>query len=422
MHEIININGVNFIFAPFKDLETASFGVFLKIGGRYEPVATKGIAHYLEHLIFKGSKQYSYKEIKREIEGRGGSLNGFTSHEFTGFYAHFLNKNLHPTMDILLDMVFKPLLKSEDIEKERNVILEEIKMYNDLPSSRVLMLIDKLLWPNHMLGEEVIGSFATVRKIHKSDLLHFKNKYYLPSNTTIVLSGAFDKDTIAAMLKERIKAAPRHAHLASSAPCALSGLHITVERKKLEQSHLCVGFRSVSYFSREKFVAELINIVMGANMSSRLFEEVREKKALCYDISTDVRKYKDSGAFIVHVGLDKTKIDIALTCVLKELRKLKEILVPEKELTRAKDYLLGQVAMALERPQGKMFYCAESFLTLGKIYTFEDIKDEIRKIDAGHIKQLAQKVFRFENMCISCVGDIETTKEQEIRKIIKNVC
>ncbi|MDD5195086.1 MAG: pitrilysin family protein [Candidatus Omnitrophica bacterium] len=423
MYEIININGVTFVFAPFKNLETASFGVFLKIGARYEQSSVKGIAHYLEHLIFKGSKRYSYKEIKREIEGRGGSLNGFTSHEFTGYYAHFLNKNLHPTLDILLDMVFNPVLKNEDIRKERNVILEEIKMYHDLPSSRVVMLLDKLLWPNHPLGEEVIGSFSTVKKINKADLRSFKNNYYLAHNVIIAASGALNKNTISSMIKERIKT--KTALGEKDKPCApapLKGLFVNVERKKLQQSHLCLGFRSVSYFSPDKFVAELTSIILGANMSSRLFEEIREKKALCYDISTDARKYRDSGAFIIHTGLDKTKIDIALAGIIKELKKIKKISVPAKELTRAKDYLLGQIAMSLERPQGKMFYCAESLLTLEKIYTFEEIKKHVKKIDSGHIRQLAQKTFDFRNMCVACVGDVEANKEKILRKNIETFC
>ena len=178
MREVININGTTLLLFPFKTRETASLGVFFRIGSRFESKKVKGIAHFLEHMVFKGSKKYSHRKIKEEIEGRGGSLNAFTSQEMTGYYAHFLNKNLPQTLDILLDMVFNPILSKKDTEKERKVILEEIKMYNDLPTSRASMLFDRLLWKNHPLGEDVIGSVSTVKNTKSSDLAKFKNKYY----------------------------------------------------------------------------------------------------------------------------------------------------------------------------------------------------------------------------------------------------
>lgn len=418
MHEITNINGATFIFSPFKDVETASLGVFLKVGSRFEKTSLRGISHFLEHMVFKGSKHYSYKEIKQEIEGRGGALNGFTSQESTAYYAHFLNKNLHLTLDILLDMVFYPSLSESDIKKERNVILEEIKMYNDLPSSRAASILDKLLWPENSLGEEIIGSFTTVGKMQKKDLSGFKNVYYEPSNIIISCSGHANKEMVKNLLKEKIAKFSKQVNLKYTPPRALRGTHIKIENKKLEQSHLCIGFRSISYLNEQRFVVEVLNTILGGNMSSRLFEEVREKKALCYEISTDARKYRDSGAFVIHSGLDKSRIPVAVSSIFKELDKIKSRKVSDKELTRAKDYILGQITMALERPQGRMFYLAESFLSLGKIYSLPEIKKEIEKISAEDIRKLAQKIFTFKNLCVSCVGDIEAKTEKTIKEKI----
>lgn len=190
-------------------------------------------------------------------------------------------------------------------------------------------------------------------------------------------------------------------------PPPLRGLYIKEEKRQIEQCHLCLGFRSVSYISKERFIAELMSVILGANMSSRLFEEVREKKALCYDISTEARKYKDSGAFVIHLGLDKSKITTALGSIFKELKKIKKKDVSLKELSRAKDFYLGQIAMGIERPQGRMFYLAESYLTLGKIYTFSDVKREIEGISPSKIRNFAKKIFNFRNSCISCVGNEE---------------
>lgn len=419
MYQLANINGATFIFSPFKNLETASFGVFIKIGSRFENKRLRGISHFLEHMVFKGSKNHSYREIKREIEGRGGALNGFTSQETTAYYAHFLNKNLPTSLDILLDMVFYPLLRINDITKERNVILEEIKMYNDLPTSRAGSILDRLIWPDNSLGEEVIGYTSTVNSINKAELSNFKDIYYKPSNLVISFSGDYNYEKVLNLLKEKIEKIPKKAGLKYIAPRALSGRHIEIENKKIEQTHLCIGFRSISYLSPQKFVAELVNVILGANMSSRLFEEVREKKALCYEISTDVRKYKDSGAFVIHAGLNKDKIKVAIASIFKELDKIKETKVSDCELIRAKDYMLGQIVMGLERPQGRMFYLAESYLSLGKIYSLKEIKEEIKKIAADEIRNLSRKIFNFNNLCISCVGDVDNKTEKIIAEAIR---
>jgi len=258
MHEVININGVDFIFSPFQNIETASLGVFLRGGARFEDRKVKGIAHFLEHMIFKGSRSYSHRQIKREIEGRGGSLNAFTAQEITTYYAHFLNKNLPRALDILLDMVFNPLLKEQEINKERNVILEEIKMYNDLPSSRAGMLLDRLLWKNHPLGEEIIGQIDTVNGISRLDLDNFRKKYYIPSNIVISFSGAYNKDKIADLLAEKIRKTKQKVNLKYSSPSPCQGLEVRCEKKSLEQSHLCLGFRSISYRSEKRLIAQLL--------------------------------------------------------------------------------------------------------------------------------------------------------------------
>lgn len=419
MYEIEKIGNCTFIFSPFKDLETTSFGIFLRIGSRYEKKNLRGIAHFLEHLLFKGSKKYSYKEIKQEIEGRGGILNGFTSQEFTAFYAHFLNKNLQKTVDILLDMVLNPLLKETDIEKERNVILEEIKMYNDLPNSRSLALLDKLLWKDHPLAEEIIGSLETVKKIKRENLLEFKEAFYQPSNMVICCAGSFKKEEFLSFFKEKIGYVAKKIALKTTPPKKHIGITVGVEKKQLQQTHLAIGFRGVSYLSQERFIIELLNVILGANMSSRLFTEIRDKMGLCYDISSDTQKYKDCGSFIIHLGLDKENLSKALFMILKELKKIKDTLISEDELRRSKDYIIGQIAMALERPQGKMFYVAESFITLGKIYTLEEIKSKLESITKYDINRLAKKIFDFKNICISCVGDIEDNTKSELEEIVK---
>ncbi len=418
MFKIIKVKQATFIYSPLSNFNTASLGVFIRGGARLEEKRVKGVAHFVEHMLFKGSKDFSYKEIKREIEGRGGTLNGFTSQEVTAFYAYFLKKNLKITLEILLDMVLNPIFEEKELEKERKVILEEIKMYNDLPSYRALSLLDKILWEGHPLGEDIIGDFSTVERISRDDLRRFKEEFYQPKNLVIGFVGDVDEGEVVKLLEKKLPLGKMPKMKKLRPPPSLKRIKTAKEEKKLDQTHLCVGFRAPSYRSRLRFAAELIHIILGANMSSRLFEELREKKGLCYEVSTEVKKYKDSGAFIIHTGLDKEKAILALDCILKELKRIKEKKVSEKELERAKDYFLGQLSMSMERPQSRLFHLVESYIALDKILIFKEIEECIHKIGPFQILNLANKIFDFSKICVSCVGNIDKDIEKRMKKVI----
>ena len=417
MHEVSDTNGARFIFSPFKNTQTASLGIFIKNGARFEGKKTKGAAHFLEHLIFKGSKKYSCKKIKQEIEGRGGSLNGFTSQEVTGYYAHFLNKNAALVADIISDMVVNPLIKEKDVEKERKVILEEIKMYNDLPASRSSAILDKLLWPGHVLGTEIAGSLESVKAITRRDLCRFQKDFYTAGEMVISLSGDVLSQKIIDIFSPCMgKNKGEHAFV-SRAPYALTGVWTAVEKKPIEQTHLGIGFRGPSYLSKDRITVEVMNIILGGNMSSRLFEQLRERKPVCYDVSSEVKKYRDTGALVIHVGLDKTQVMTALGSILKELKKISTEKVSAAELSRAKDFFIGQLTMALERPQGTMFYAAESFIQSKKIESQESLKKQIESVTFDDKLNCARKVFDLKNICVACVGDVENSYEEKIRAL-----
>lgn len=421
MFKIINVNGLTVIFSSMKNFSTAGIGIFVRGGARYEKKGMKGIAHFTEHMLFKGTKKYSYKEIKREIEGRGGSLNGYTSQEIVAYYAQFLKKNLEITLDILMEMVTNALFDQNEIEKERNVILEELKMYNDLPHFRALTLLDKALWEGHPLGEDVIGTSSAIKNITKNDFIQFVNNFYLPARICVCCVGDISVGKMSSLLHERMKPFKmKSTRLCSSPPSPVQRRKIIVETKPLDQTHLCLGFRGVSYRSKLRFIEELLHVIMGANMSSRFFEEIREKRGLCYDISTDTKKYMETGAFIIHCGLDEKNVPTASKSILRELKKIKEKKVTYKELERAKDYLLGQLSMSLERPSGRLFYLADSYMARGKINTFSQIEKKVRRIEREDILAFAQKLLNFNKMCISCVGNINKELDSQLEKIIKN--
>ncbi len=421
MFDVIDIGGAKLIFSRRNGFKTASVGVFINAGARHENKRIKGIAHFLEHMVFKGSKKYSYRAIKRQIEGRGGLLNGFTSQETTAYYSQCLSKNVYKNMDILLDMVFFPSLDPKEMRKERNVVLEEVKMHNDLPSIRAGILLDRLLWEGHPLGEEVIGYMDTIVNIKREDLNQFRHKFYTSRNVIIVCVADCDKDKLADKIADKlIKANGRSVRFKTHPPLPLARIGISTEEKEINQAHICVGFRGPSYRSKERFAAELLHIVLGANMSSRLFEEIREKRGLCYDVSTEVRKFRDSGAFCIHAGLDANNIIIALKNIFKQIHLVKTKKISASELNRAKDYILGQIIMGMEKPEGRMFYLADSYLALRKIYTQEELVSLIRKINSKDIMLLANRIFDFKKICVSCVSGSVKNAENKIKDLINS--
>ncbi|MFO8052939.1 MAG: pitrilysin family protein [Candidatus Omnitrophota bacterium] len=421
MYKITKIGPLRLIHSSFGNFETASLGVFLKTGARFEKKSQKGIAHFLEHMVFKGSSSYSYKKIKREIEGRGGILNGFTSQEITAYYAHFLKKNTLITLDILLDIVLNPLLLSSEVNKERGVVLEEIKMYNDLPSSCAETILDSLLWKDHPLGKDIIGTQESVANITKKDLVAFKNNFYVPENVVVSFCGDFSVDKIKKFIEKKIKikTKKKRKKIYQKKPAKLKGIKIKIAKKDTQQSHLHLGFRSIPYKDKKRITQKLLHVILGANMSSRLFETLREKRSLCYAVSTSAKSFKDSGAFIIKVGLDKKNIGLALSVIKKELIKIKNKLITKSELNRAKDYFLGQLSMNFEQSQGRMFYFAQSYIKSDNIEGPDQIKEQVKAISPYQIRDFANDLFDFSNFSLSAVGNLDKGLAKDIEKIIK---
>lgn len=420
MHQVIKAGSVDLVYSRFSNFETASLGVFLKTGARFEKKKQKGIAHFLEHMLFKGSRRYNHRKIKQEIEGRGGFLNGFTSQEMTAYYACFLKKNTLVALDILLDMVLDPSLLSSEIKKEKGVVLEEIKMYNDLPSSRAKTILDNLLWQSHPLGQDIIGSSESIKKLTRADLLKFKNDYYVPFNTLISFCGDFPLSKIKQFIEKKVKEKSKRKKIYQKKPTRQKGVKIALEKKEIQQLHLCLGFQSIPYSSDKRIIQQLLHVILGGNMSSRLFESLREKRSLCYDISTEPREYKDCGAFIIRLGLDKEKAGLALATIKKELLKIKNKEISRSELSRAKDYFLGQFSMSLEQPQGRMFYLAQSRIKCFQIESPERLKSRVESVMPSQIRDFACKVFNFKDFALAAVGDISGVSAEKIKGIFKD--
>ena len=389
-----------------------ALGIWIKTGGRYESPEYKGIAHYLEHLVFKGSKKYSCRRIKESIEGVGGSLNGFTSEEFTCYLVKLPKSHLDLAVDILSDMSINPLLHPEEIEKERTVILEEAKMYKDLPQSYVYELLDELLWPNQPLGMTIIGTVESIGRINKEILSSFKNQYYAPSNIIVSAAGSLEHNKFTNRIKNIFSS------LESKGVSPFLKVKEAQDRPQLkllhkdtEQTHMVLGFHGFKRDHPLKYALGLLHIILGANMSSRLFNEVREKKGLAYEIGTQVKYFQDTGAFIVHAGIDNRKVNDSIGLILKELRKTKDKLVSIDEFKRAKEFYLGQLALSLEETLDHMLWIGESTAALGHVLSFKEVVKKINRVRSKDIREVAKSIFKEKSLNLALIGPLKNSEQ-----------
>lgn len=396
---------------------SVSLGVWVKVGSRYEQEQLNGISHFLEHLLFKGTEKRSCEEIKQAVEGIGGSLNGFTSEELTCYLTKVPGKYLSSALDVLADMALNSRLASRDIEMERKVILEEIRMYKDLPGHLVMDLLAKLLWPNQPLGRNIAGEYACIRSITPKQLHDYKQNFYQLNNMFVIACGNLKHN-------ELVEECKRHLGLLSkkqtngfvAAEQKQTQPQLEIKVKDTEQTHLALGLHSIPHNHPARFSLGLLHIILGANMSSRLFQEVREERGLAYEIGTSVKLYQDAGGFLVHAGIDNQRVIEALEVILEQLRKIKNEEVKPDELNRAKEYYIGQLSLALEDTSDHMLWLGESSILLKKFLYPEQIIRQVEKVGPDELRQLANKILQNRNLNLALIGPLKEKDKQRIKE------
>lgn len=412
-------NGLRVVTNCMPRMRSVSLGIWIKVGGRYESTAIKGAAHFIEHLLFKGSRKFSCKKIKESIEGVGGALNGFTSEELTCFLVKIPAEHTFLALDVLSDMVMNPLFLESDIKKERTVILEEIKMYKDLPQSYVHELLDELLWPGQPLGETILGTNGSIEGMKPADIVSFKKSHYTASNIVISAAGLLDQGKFAQKIRKifsGLDTGQENSFIEARESQAKPQLKVF--NKNTEQTHLAMGFHSFNRGHPLRHALGLLNIILGANMSSRLFNEVREKRGLAYEIGSQLKRFHDTGAFVVHAGIDNKKVIDALELILNELSRIKNRQVTEDEFRRAKDFYLGQLKLSLEDTLDNMFWIGESTTALDKTFTLDDIIKEVSRIKKKDLLAVAEQIFSGNKLNVALIGPLQD-REQEIYSKLK---
>ncbi len=407
-------NGLRLITVTMPHTRSVSISIFVGVGSRYESKAQAGISHFIEHLLFKGSqKRATAMEISGAIEGVGGILNGGTDKELTVYWCKVAQPHFALALDVLGDMLLCSRFDPQDIERERQVVIEEISMSKDLPSQQVDMLIDELLWPDHPLGCDVAGSRGSVIAITRDMMLDYMTGQYLPDNAVIAIAGDIRHQEAVAAVSQTLGAwvgrKPRSGYLAYTGQ---RNRRLQVERKDTEEAHLCLGLPGLPLLHPQSFVLDLLNVILGEGMSSRLFVEIRDKLGLAYSIHSYVDHFLDSGSITVHAGVEPRNLSVAIKAILEQLSRLRE-LVPEAELSKAKELSKGRLLLRMEDSRSVAGWIGGQEILTGRILSVEQVVSIIDAITAEEIQRLSKELLAGDKVHLAVVGPVRPDEPLE---------
>ena len=408
-------NGLVVITEPMEHVRSVSAGIWLRSGSRREPAEVNGLSHFIEHMVFKGTRRRTAEDIAREVDSIGGMLDAFTSKEMVCFNTRVLDEHLPKAFDVLSDMLLEPKFAPEDIDRERSVILEEIRMTQDNPEDLVHELFTQNFWNPHALARPILGTPETVSAFDRPTLESWFRRWYAPNNVVITAAGRLEHARFVDLVSDRFgKLAPSHEILSDSVPRPAP--HITLRRKKeLEQVHICIGVAALPMSDRRRFAVSVLNNVLGGGMSSRLFQNIRERQGLAYAIFSELNAYKDAGMFSVYAGTSLDTAPKVVECVMRELRRLKDERLSPEELRRSKDHLKGSTLLALESTGQRMNSLARYHLYFNRHFTPEQLIAMLEGVTAEEVRELAREFFQTEGLAASVVGNLDgfqLTREQ----------
>jgi predicted Zn-dependent peptidase len=402
-------NGLTLVQQPMPQVPSVAILVMAGVGSRYESVNQRGISHFLEHLFFKGTvNRPTSLHISAEIDAIGGEFNAFTGKEYTGFYIKAASANLPVCIDLLGDILQHATFDADELERERGVILEEMNMYQDTPSDRVNELYEQLLFGNGPLGWEVIGIPETVKALSRQNIVDYAHDWYAPNNLIVGLAGNYDPTQAQELIAQAFgQATP--STLGDYTPVSIiqSAPQLKVVHKETDQAHLVLGVPAYSLTDPRRYALALLSTILGGNMSSRLFTEVREKRGLAYAVHAYSEEYRDAGSLQCQLGLDPTKLVETIRVVLDELVKIRDIVVGDDELLRAKSYLRGRLALSLEDPLSRIHFALKQQLLEQHIYLPHEITNHLDTISADDIQAVAQDLFTTKHLNAAVIGPVE---------------
>lgn len=393
-----------------KDLRSVCLGIWVKTGSRYEKESKNGISHFLEHMFFKGTEGRSARDIAIESDSLGGELNAFTSTEYTLFYIKVLNEYLERAADLLTDIFLRSTFPEADIEKEKNIVLEEIKMVEDNPGDYVHDLFSKNIWGEEGLGQSILGRRETIAAFERKDLHDHIEQYYNTDNIIVACSGNFQDEALVGFLNRTMGQIRRDGGRIMNQPPRYRG-GVNIITKDLSESHICVGLRGLPYGSDQRYVLHLLNTILGSGFSSRLFQNVRENRGLAYSIFSFHSAYYDTGLWAVYAGTDRSHVSEVVTITVDEIRGLSGTVTAD-DLERAKSQLKGNLVLALESTSNKMTNIAKQEIYYGRYFSSDEIISMVESVTLDDIKDLASRLAGDGEFALTVYGPVH---EDDIR-------
>jgi len=382
-------NGIRVVSETLPKSRSISIGVWVKVGSRHEAPEIGGVSHFIEHMFFKGTGKRSAKDIAIEMDSLGGEMNAFTSQETTTYYAKVVDEHLPVVIEILADILLGAKFDPVEMEKERKVILEEIKGVEDTPDDYIHELFTNTVWPDNSLGRPILGTKDTIRALKHNDIISYIENNYGPREIVISVAGNFEHVRLIDLLNLHFGKLARGGVPKKEATPEFTAA-ISVKKKQLEQVQLCIGCKGLHYTHEDRYAISALNTVLGNSMSSRLFQEVREQNALAYSIYSYVTSYRDTGLLTVYAGTDPSNALEVVQLVMKELRKIKEEGITPAEEQRVKNQLKGSLILSLESSNSHMSRLARQEIYFGKYLAIDDIIKGVEKVTAEQVQRLAR--------------------------------
>jgi len=398
-------NGLRLLTERMPHVRSASVGVWLARGSRHEPLEQNGIAHFVEHMLFKGTATRSAEDIAQVIDSIGGHMDAFTAKEYASYYIKVLDEHLPLALDVLSDIVMRPRFSADDIEREKKVVTEEIKMVEDTPDDLVHELFIEGFWRNHPLGRPILGTKDTVESFSADGLRRYFGTAYSSPNLIVAAAGNIEHDQVRDLVARTFDELPRlNEALVDQPPRVVR--HVLIRNKELEQSHICLGTDGYRQDHEDRYVSYVLNTVLGGSMSSRLFQNVREKRGLAYAVFSGLSAYRDAGSVTVYAGCASDAVGELIDVVITELRRLKDERLPESELRRAKDHLKGSLMLSLESTSSRMSHLARQEIYFDRQVGLDETLGGVEQVSADDVQRVARDLFADGALSATVLGAV----------------
>ncbi|MGE5360224.1 MAG: M16 family metallopeptidase [Bacteroidales bacterium] len=399
-------NGLRLLTEQIPHVRSVSIGVWLTRGSRHEPAEHGGIAHFVEHMLFKGTTSRSAESIAQDIDSIGGQLDAFTAKEYAAYYIKVLDDNLPLAVDILSDIVLNPAFTVDDIEREKKVVLEEIKMVEDTPDDLVHEIFTQTFWEDHPLGRPILGTPETVEGLNQALLRAYFEQAYTANNMIIAAAGNVQHGRVRELIEQAFAGVRPDGRVVVDLPPAVVP-RVTIRTKDLEQSHLCLGTSSFPQNHAERYTSYVMNTLLGGSMSSRLFQNVREKRGLAYAVFSGLSAYRDAGTFTVYAGCAKEAVGEVIDLVVEELRNVKETSAADTELRRAKDHLKGSLMLSLENTASRMSHLARQEIYFDRQFSLDETLEGIEQVTPDGIQEVSRQMFSNGALAVTALGQLD---------------